>query len=173
MSIRKFSHREEKLVDQMILDISQDISLPKSYADEARSIGWCTFLSIYQKHPASFQWDGHVGWTQVYQAIYANLSTLKTQEQSKYYALSLDQPACPESDTTLLAFLQAPQDDPHAAACFHDYMHRLPADERQLAELLTEGYPLETLPARLQCSKETLVQSYVRLQDSVKQYLKL
>lgn len=171
MSVREFTHREKKLVDEMIIDVSEDVALPKVYYDEARSIGWCTFLSIYQKHPAWFQWEGYEGWTHIYQEIYAELSALKTQEQTKYYTSSLDQPIQSESDTTLLNFVQTQQDDPHTYACLHDYMQRLPEDERQLAYFLCDGYSLEELSAHLHCSKETLKQSYARLQESLTQYL--
>lgn len=56
--MRRFSRREEELVDGMIQSISRNISLAESYGDEARDIGWSVFLSVYGKYPAWFLWTG-------------------------------------------------------------------------------------------------------------------
>lgn len=51
---RRFSCREISLIDQMIQTIVRDLFLPERLEDDARSIGWCTFLHTYQKYPAQF-----------------------------------------------------------------------------------------------------------------------
>ena len=51
---RRFSCREISLIDQMIQTIGRDLFLPERLGDDARSIGWCTFLHTYQKYPPQF-----------------------------------------------------------------------------------------------------------------------
>ena len=66
---RRFSCREISLIDQMIQTIGRDLFLPERLEDDARSIGWCTFLHTYQKYPAQFLWAGVGGWARAYLEI--------------------------------------------------------------------------------------------------------
>lgn len=90
--MRRFSRREEELVDGMIQSISRNISLAESYGDEARDIGWSVFLSVYGKYPAWFLWTGAGGWARAYLEIQEELLTFKAGINSSYYTVSLDQP---------------------------------------------------------------------------------
>ena len=49
---RRFSCREISLIDQMIQTIGRDLFLSEGLEEDARYIGWCTFLDVYQKYPA-------------------------------------------------------------------------------------------------------------------------
>ena len=75
--MRRFSRREEELVDGMIQSISRNISLAESYGDEARDIGWSVFLSVYGKYPAWFLWTGAGGWARAYLGIQEELLAFK------------------------------------------------------------------------------------------------
>ena len=75
--MRRFSRREEELVDGMIQSISRNISLAESYGDEARDIGWSVFLSVYGKYPAWFLWTGAGGWARAYLEIQEELLAFK------------------------------------------------------------------------------------------------
>ena len=89
---RRFSCREISLIDQMIQTIGRDLFLPERLGDDARSIGWCTFLHTYQKYPAQFLWAGVGGWARAYLEIQTELRTFQAQETARYYTPSVDQP---------------------------------------------------------------------------------
>lgn len=89
---RRFSCREISLIDQMIQTIVRDLFLPERLEDDARSIGWCTFLHTYQKYPAQFLWAGVGGWARAYLEIQTELRAFQLQETSRYYTPSVDQP---------------------------------------------------------------------------------
>ena len=89
---RRFSCREISLIDQMIQTIGRDLFLPERLGDDARSIGWCTFLHTYQKYPAQFLWAGVGGWARAYLEIQTELRAFQLQETSRYYTPSVDQP---------------------------------------------------------------------------------
>ena len=82
---QRFSHREENLIDQMIQAISWNLLLPKWLEEDARSIGWCTFLDVYQKYPAQFLWTGVGGWARAYLEIQTELHAFQVQETARYY----------------------------------------------------------------------------------------
>lgn len=100
---RRFSCREISLIDQMIQTIGRDLFLPERLEDDARSIGWCTFLHTYQKYPAQFLWAGVGGWARAYLEIQTELRAFQVQETSRYYTLSVDQPLTTESKAPLLS----------------------------------------------------------------------
>lgn len=76
---RRFSCREISLIDQMIQTIGRDLFLPERLGDDARSIGWCTFLHTYQKYPAQFLWAGVGGWARTYLEIQTELRTFQAR----------------------------------------------------------------------------------------------
>lgn len=82
---RRFSCREISLIDQMIQTIGRDLFLPERLGDDARSIGWCTFLHTYQKYPAQFLWAGVGGWARAYLDIdrYEHGRTTRCRSQDR------------------------------------------------------------------------------------------
>lgn len=104
---QRFSHREENLIDQMIQAISRNLLLPKWLEEDARSIGWCTFLDVYQKYPAQFLWTGVGGWARAYLEIQTELHAFQVQETARYYTPLVDQPFAAESKTSLLHIFHA------------------------------------------------------------------
>ena len=173
MNRRRFSRREENLIDQMILDIGRDLSLPKRLEEDARSIGWCTFLDVYQKYPAQFLWTGVGGWARVYLEIQTELYAFRARENARYYTPSVDQPLAAESKTPLLHIFRAKHADFRSYVCLRDYVQRLPEDEKWLASTLSIGYTLAEIPVLFRCEKEELAQIHDRLQRSMMEYLKI
>lgn len=115
---RRFSCREISLIDQMIQTIGRDLFLPERLGDDARSIGWCTFLHTYQKYPAQFLWAGVGGWARAYLDIQTELRAFQVQETSRYYTPSVDQPLSPESKVPLLSvFVRSTQIFARMSAC--------------------------------------------------------
>ena len=182
---RRFSCREISLIDQMIQTIGRDLSLPERLGDDARSIGWCTFLHTYQKYPAQFLWAGVGGWARAYLEIQTELRAFQVQETSRYYTPSVDQPLTTESKAPLLSVFRAKHADFRSYVCLRDYMQRLPEDEKWLAGTLSSGvatfenvligtgYTLEEIPVLFCCTKEELTQIHNRLQRSMMEYLKI
>ena len=127
---RRFSCREISLIDQMIQTIGRDLFLPERLGDDARSIGWCTFLHTYQKYPAQFLWAGVGGWARAYLDIQTELRAFQVQETSRYYTPSVDQPLTTESKAPLLSVFRAKHADFRSYVCLRDYMQRLPEDEK-------------------------------------------
>ena len=152
---RRFSCREISLIDQMIQTIGRDLFLPERLGDDARSIGWCTFLHTYQKYPAQFLWAGVGGWARAYLEIQTELRAFQLQETSRYYTPSVDQPLSPESKVPLLSVFRAKHADFRSYVCLRDYMQRLPEDEKWLAGTLSSGYTLEEIPVLFCCEKGT------------------
>lgn len=174
MKPRRFSRRDDALVDHMIQTIGRDLSLPAAYDDEARSIGWCAFLSVYQKYPLLFRWTGNNGWARVYEELYAELSAFKTQEaSSKYYSLSLDRPITQDDSTPLQALLRTRYADFSPHICLWDYLQHLPPDESWLAKTLSSGYTSDEIPILFHCAPEELAQIHRRLQESMTHYLEI
>ena len=170
---RRFSCREISLIDQMIQTIGRDLFLPERLGDDARSIGWCTFLHTYQKYPAQFLWAGVGGWARAYLDIQTELRAFQVQETSRYYTPSVDQPLTTESKAPLLSVFRAKHADFRSYICLRDYMQRLPEDEKWLAGTLSSGYTLEEIPVLFCCTKEELTQIHNRLQRSMMEYLKI
>lgn len=170
MRRRRFSRREEELVDQMIQGICQEISLPDAYDDEARSIGWCAFLSVYHRNPSCFLWSGAAGWTQVYREIHQELSAFQTQTSAQYHTPSLDRPVGPENDTPRIQLLQCPHGDFGPYICLKDYLRHLPERERWLARTLNSGYSLKEIEVLFRCGREELMQTHRCLQESMRRY---
>ena len=170
---RRFSRREEKLVDQMIQAIGAELLLPKRLEEDAHSIGWCTFLDIYQKYPTQFLWSGVRGWTRAYLEIQAKLRAFQAQERSRYYTSSADQPLAAGSTEPLLSVFRAKHSDFRSYICLRDYVRRLPEDEKWLAGTLNSGYTLEEIPVLFCCEKEELTQIHDRLQRSMMEYLEI
>ena len=170
---RRFSCREISLIDQMIQTIGRDLFLPERLGDDARSIGWCTFLHTYQKYPAQFLWAGVGGWARAYLDIQTELRAFQVQETARYYTPSLDQPLTTESKAPLLSVFRAKHADFRSYVCLRDYMQRLPEDEKWLAGTLSSGYTLEEIPVLFCCEKEELTQIHDRLQESMMEYLKI
>ena len=139
---RWFSCREISLIDQMIQTIVRDLFLPERLEDDARSIGWCTFLHTYQKYPAQFLWAGVGGWARAYLDIQTELRAFQVQETARYYTPSLDQPLTTESKAPLLSVFRAKHADFRSYICLRDYVQRLPEDEKWLAGTLSSGYTL-------------------------------
>ena len=157
----------------MIQTIGRDLFLPERLEDDARSIGWCTFLHTYQKYPAQFLWAGVGGWARAYLEIQTELRTFQAQETARYYTPSVDQPLTTESKAPLLSVFRAKHADFRSYVCLRDYMQRLPEDEKWLAGTLSSGYTLEEIPVLFCCTKEELTQIHNRLQRSMMEYLKI
>lgn len=170
---RRFSCREISLIDQMIQTIGRDLFLSEGLEEDARYIGWCTFLDVYQKYPAQFLWTGVGGWARAYLDIQTELRAFQVQETSRYYTPSVDQPLSPESKAPLLSVFRAKHADFRSYVCLRDYMQRLPEDEKWLAGTLSSGYTLEEIPVLFCCTKEELTQIHNRLQRSMMEYLKI
>lgn len=168
---RRFSHREEKLVDGMIQSISRNISLAESYDDEARDIGWSAFLSVYGKYPAWFLWTGAGGWARAYLEIQKELLAFKTWINSSYYTVSLDQPLSGESETPRIDLLPTCHGDFAMHVCLQDYLAQLPEDEQWLVRTLTDGYSVEEIPVIFRCDPGELDELYRRLRESMMRYL--
>ena len=168
---RRFSHREEKLVDGMIQSIRRNISLAESYDDEARDIGWSAFLSVYGKYPAWFLWTGAGGWARAYLEIQKELLAFKAWINSSYYTVSLDQPLGGESETPRIDLLPTCHGDFAMHVCLQDYLARLPEDEQWLARTLTDGYSVEEIPVIFRCDPGELDELYRRLRESMTRYL--
>lgn len=173
MNRRRFSRREEDLIDQMIQTIGRNLFLPKVLEKDARSIGWCVFLDIYQKYPAQFLWTGVGGWTRAYLEIQAELRAFQVQETARYYTPSVDQPLAAGSKVPLLSVFRTRHADFRSYVCLLDYVQRLSEDEKWLAGTLSIGYTLEEIPVLFHCEKEELVQIHDRLQRSMMEYLKI
>lgn len=157
----------------MIQTIGRDLFLPERLEEDARSIGWCTFLHTYQKYPAQFLWTGVGGWARAYLEIQAELRAFQTQESARYYTPSLDQPLTTESKIPLLSVFRAKHADFRSYVCLRDYIQRLSEDEKWLASTLSIGYTLEEIPVLFRCEKEKLAQIHDRPQRSMMEYLKI
>ena len=146
---RRFSCREISLIDQMIQTIGQ-IFLPERLGDDARSIGWCTFLHTYQKYPAQFLWAGVGGWARAYLEIQTALRAFQVRETARYYTPSVDQPLAAESEGPAAGayFVRSMRIFARMSAC-GDYVQRLPEDEKWLAGTLSSGYTLEEISGSL------------------------
>lgn len=173
MNRRRFSRREEDLIDQTIQATGRNLFLSKGLEEDTRSIGWCTFPDVYQKYPAQFLWTGIGGWARAYLEIQTELRAFQVQETARYYTPSVDQPLAAESETPLLHIFRAGHADFRSYVCLRDYVQRLPEDEKWLAGTLSSGYTLEEIPVLFRCEKEELAQIHDLLQRSMMEYLKI
>lgn len=174
MRKRRFSRREEAVVERMIRDAIRELALERGSAEELHAIGWQAFLSVYHYDPVGFRWDGAGGWARAYQAVYDALSAYKKQRNDDCYRLiSLDKPISGENETPLISRLPTHHGDFSQYVCLCDYLSRLPWDEQQLAWTLINGYDLEEIPAAFYCDPKEVEGTYHRLRESMEQYLRI
>lgn len=136
--------------------------------EDYRSVAWTAFFTAYRRFRSISSPDF---WPYAYEQISIALIAEKRVRQDRVYRiLSLNAPAAPDSDETLLDRLPARQGDFTNSVSFWDFLNRLPQDPARLAVCLVNRDSLEEARSILGMTDQDLCHAVDQLRDALIRY---
>lgn len=132
------------------------------------SVAWAAFFTAYRCFHSISSPDF---WPYAYKQISIALIAEKRVRYDRVYRLlSLNAPAAPDSDETLLSRLPDCQGDFTNSVSFWDFLNRLPQNQAQLAVRLVNGDNLEEARSILGLTDQDLCYTVDQLRDALIRY---
>ena len=165
--LRRLSRQEYFWVKEAIhqLCICKKINYPD---EDYYSVAWTAFFTAYPRFHSISSPDF---WFYAYEQIgNALIAEKRIRHDRVYKLLSLDAPATPDSDETLLTLLPNRQGDFTNSISFWDFLNHLPHNAVRLATRLVNGDSLEEACSILNLTDQELWQTVDQLREALSYY---